>query len=210
MQTERRIFMKNIFIKLILLSCFVVILASYSTAVSTKINNNDSVPSLDPLDIQKIDKSETYPGSRGALVKIYKDISSIINDADVIIFGEVVKARNIEYIEFPMTISSLTVTRSLKGNIPQGAIVNVAEMGGEITGKGKFVLDVPVMTVGNTYCLFLLIDNELYRIVGAFQGKFINRSGYLFQQATIDVKLKNYEPLSESIFIDAVNKILNK
>lgn len=196
--------MKKIFLKLIILSSFIVALFLFNFAM----NKDIAVFTVDPIEIHEIEKSETYPASRGSLAKVHTSIMSIIDNTDEIIFCEVIKARNVEYAEFPMTISSVKVTRSIKGQVSIGSIINVAEMGGELTGKGKFVLDVPVMTVGNNYCLFVFKDNDLYRIVGAFQGKFVIKSGYIFQQATIDTKLKDYEPLSENYFVDYINKTM--
>lgn len=53
---------------------------------------------------------------------------------------------------------------------------------------------LPPLDKSNEYILFLFQDHGNTYICGAFQGRFIIREGYVFQQATEDVKLKNYSP----------------
>lgn len=51
-----------------------------------------------------------------------------------------------------------------------------------------------------------------YYICGAFQGRFIEREGYVFQQATEDVKLQKYAPLKlgdfEKMLTDTIDEIV--
>lgn len=75
---------------------------------------------------------------------------------------------------------------------PRGTPFTSGKKGGSIDGQ-TYSIGVPVLAAGDTALLFLIdsgLGNESeYCIVGAYQGKFIQREGYYFQQATAEVKL---------------------
>ncbi len=77
------------------------------------------------------------------------------------------------------------------GDVPSQ--ITIIEEGSNSTYWG-----VPPIEAGNHYMLFL-VDSGLpqyensYCIAGAFQGKFIEREGYYFQQATEETKLPESE-----------------
>ena len=52
----------------------------------------------------------------------------------------------------------------------------------------------------NEYFLFITEYNGSYYICGAFQGRFIIKDDCVYQQATKDVKLADYKPLSTEEF----------
>ena len=56
----------------------------------------------------------------------------------------------------------------------------------------------------DSYILFLTEYNGSYYVCGAFQGRFIEREGYVFQQATEDTKLRGYTPISVEDFADSL------
>jgi len=45
--------------------------------------------------------------------------------------------------------------------------------------------------------------------VGAFQGKFIVKEGYVFQQATEETKIKSYSPQSIDTFRESIKAAAN-
>jgi hypothetical protein len=93
----------------------------------------------------------------------------------------------------------------LKGGLEKGAIIEIVEEGGN-TNKGDAIVGVPVMKKGSKYILFLDILDGLYYPKGAFQGKFIEREGYVFQQATEGIKLDDYSPEPINEFKNEVNE----
>jgi hypothetical protein len=151
-------------------------------------------------DIAAIDAEETYPESPVALEIIFTQLDNMIAYADSIAEVEVTDSDVILLDGFPQTHSTASVLTVMKGDMESGGVIEVVEEGGT-TEQGEAIVGVPVMQPGEEYILFLLRSNEQYYIAGAFQGRFIERSGYVFQQATSDVKLTDYEPLSVEAFM---------
>ncbi len=147
--------------------------------------------------IEKIDREETYPEAPGQLEKVYSDIDAIAVDADLIAQVSVVK-QTVEILDgFPQTHTNVKVTEVYKGLAKVGDNLEVVEEGGQ---EGKVMGGLPQLSKDNDYILFLTEYNGCYYICGAFQGRFIEREGYMFQQATEDTKLRSYTPVSVEDF----------
>lgn len=147
--------------------------------------------------ILSIDKEETYAEAPGQLQKVYSSISQLVSDADSIIKGRVIRSEVELLNELPQTHTVLETEEVLKGELDIGSEVEVIEEGGD---GGQVMGGVPCMADGTEYYLFLNEDGGNYYICGAFQGRFIIREGYVFQQATEDVKLKAYSPVNVDEF----------
>lgn len=94
-------------------------------------------------------------------------------------------------------ISKINIVKSFKGDLKEAEEVSVVEEGGS---DGKVLGNIPQLSKDNDYYLFLKESEGKYFITGAFQGRFIVREDHVFQQATEDVKLKEYKPLSSKDF----------
>ncbi|MCC8153559.1 MAG: hypothetical protein LIP01_04720 [Tannerellaceae bacterium] len=90
-----------------------------------------------------------------------------------------------------------SLTEVYKGLANVGDTLEVVEEGGQ---EGKVMGGLPQLNGNNDYILFLTEYNGCYYICGAFQGRFIEREGYMFQQATEDTKLRSYTPVSVEDF----------
>ena len=153
--------------------------------------------------VAKIDKEETYLEAPGELSVVYTDIEQIKADATDIVKVSVTETR-VELLEgFPQTHTFLEIQETLKGKATKGDTIEVIEEGGY---DNKVMGGIPQMKKGSEYVLFLKEVEGKYWIRGAFQGRFIIREGYVFQQATEDVKLKSYQPLQERDFFTTVTK----
>ena len=148
--------------------------------------------------ISAIDAEETYPATPASLAVTYNSVEEIVFDADVIArvsIGE----QTVELLDgYPQTHTLVEVSNVLKGEVTEGDILEVVEEGGN---NGKVLGGIPQLSDDYDYYLMLTEDNGYYYVCGAFQGRFIEREGYVFQQAAEDVKLsRSYSPLtSESL-----------
>ena len=148
--------------------------------------------------IRKINAEETYPSSMASLVQIFDSVEELYKDAELAVEVIVQGTEVILLDDLPQTISTLQVADVIKGECGTD-IITVREEGGTIDGKTVH-WGVPPMEKGQHLILFLVdsgLGNENeYCVLGAYQGKFIEREGYFFQQATEDVKLseKAYSP----------------
>lgn len=147
--------------------------------------------------ISKINEEETYPEVPGSLEEEFSDIEAIKKVSDQIIKCKV-KDVKIEKIDnLPQSISKINIVKSFKGDLKEAEEVSVVEEGGS---DGKVLGNIPQLSKDNDYYLFLKESEGKYFITGAFQGRFIVREDHVFQQATEDVKLKEYKPLSSKDF----------
>lgn len=147
--------------------------------------------------IAKIDREETYPEAPGQLEKVYSDMDAIVKDAGLIVQVSV-EEQTVEILDgFPQTHTNVKVTEVYKGLANVGDTLEVVEEGGQ---EGKVMGGLPQLNGNNDYILFLTEYNGCYYICGAFQGRFIEREGYMFQQATEDTKLRSYTPVSVEDF----------
>ena len=159
------------------------------------------------VDIAKIDREETYPEAPGQLNTEYEDVQTIAADAAVIVEISVDDQKVVMLDGYPQTHTIVNVHQVYQGDIDIGDFMEVVEEGGY---DGKVMGGLPLLSKENKYVLFLNEYKGYYYICGAFQGRFIEREGYLFQQATADVKLDTYSPLSITDFsaelIDLIEK----
>ena len=181
------------------------------TGCSTNISNGNTEEQnnteLSAVDISRIDLEETYPEAPGQLETKYENISEIILDAQLITKVTVTN-QTIEMLGgYPQTHSMVEVKEVYMGDVEAGDILEIVEEGGY---EGSVLGGIPQLNSENSYVLFLKAYNEKYYICGAFQGRFIEREGYLFQQATSDVKLKTYYPLKVSDFSEYLKELIDK
>lgn len=154
--------------------------------------------------INKINAEETYPEAPGSLEVIYKSMDELVADADMIVRISV-NAQKTEVLDgYRQVHTSVTINDIYKGNLKTGDSVNIVEEAGQ---DGKVLGGIPVLNSDYEYILFLTEYKGNYYPCGAYQGRFILREGYLFQQATEDVKLGTYTPMTVENFIA---EILNK
>ena len=154
--------------------------------------------------INKINAEETYPEAPGSLEVIYKSMDELVADADMIVRISV-NAQKTEVLDgYRQVHTSVTINDIYKGNLKTGDSVNIVEEAGQ---DGKVLGGIPVLNSNYEYILFLTEYKGNYYPCGAYQGRFILREGYLFQQATEDVKLGTYTPMTVENFIA---EILNK
>lgn len=147
--------------------------------------------------IAKIDREETYPEAPGQLEKVYTDLDAIAADADLIAQVSVIK-QTVEILDgFPQTHTNVKVEAVYKGLVNVGDNLEIVEEGGQ---EGKVMGGLPQLSKENNYVLFLKEYKGFYYICGAFQGRFIEREGYMFQQATEDTKLRSYAPVKVEDF----------
>lgn len=148
--------------------------------------------------IAAIDLEETYASSPATLAVVYNNINEMLADADIVVKGNVIGQEVISLDGFPQTHTMINVTSVLKGTISKGENIEIIEEGGY---EGKVLSGIPQLSKDNDYYLMLIEYKDCYYICGAFQGRFIEREGYVFQQATSDVKLsKNYTPIPAESF----------
>jgi hypothetical protein len=153
--------------------------------------------------VAQIDREETYPEAPVSPEKIYATFEEMKADAPLIAEVEITGTEAVMLDGFPQTYSTAKILTALKGDLKTGDIIEIVEEGGA-TDDGEAIVGVPVMKENAKYFLFLDVSDGRYYPVGAFQGKFIERDGYVFQQATEDIKLKDYSPKPADKFITEV------
>jgi len=173
-------------------------LTACSTGTPNLSNSGENIP-----DLEKLDQEETYPDGPGALEVIYRGMAELEEDADCIAEIEVQSSKAILLDEFPRTHSQAKVITVLKGDLKVDDIIEVIEEGGK-TDKGDAIVGVPVMKTKTPYILCLHQDDDVYFVVGAFQGKFIEKEGYVFQQGTEETKINAYSPQKIDVFKESI------
>lgn len=157
-----------------------------------------STGSVNADEIERINTEETYPSIPATLAVTYHDVESIIDDADIVIKGTVTEQDEVLLDGFPQTHTMMDVASVLKGDVQVGDSIEVIEEGGF---DGRLVCGIPQLSTDYDYYLMLLEYEGAYYVCGAFQGRFVERDGHVFQQATEDVKLtRAYSPLSSEEF----------
>lgn len=155
--------------------------------------------------ISNINAEETYPEVPGSLAKIYNDLLEIVNDADVIAYISV-DSQSIKKLDgYPQSHTFVTIKEIYKGDLSDGNTIEIIEESGQ---EGTVLGGIPSLNSRYEYILFLTEHNGSYYPLGAYQGRFILREGYLFQQATRDVKLESYSPLPFSDFISEIVSLM--
>ena len=148
--------------------------------------------------IRKINFEETYPDTPGELQTIYRSIKDIASDSDDIVKVNVI-GNSIEMLDgYPQVHTLVEVQSVVKGNLKSGDRIEIIEEGG---GDEEVLGGIPYLNDELSYVLFLTQYNQKYYIVGAYQGRFVEREGHLFQQASTGVKLRNYAPISTDEFL---------
>lgn len=181
----------------LLIACMILSLMLVSCS------NGPSV--LSEQDIARIDTQETYADAPFSLVVHFHSLEEIYEYAEIVVDCTVTESQSVLLDSFPQTHSTVEVHEVLKGKA--GKTLTVIEEGGTAADGSQVYLGVPPMEEGGHYILFL-VDSGLSQyenswcVAGAFQGKFIEREGYLFQQATEGVKLPRevYSPTEQTAF----------
>lgn len=162
---------------------------------------------LSAEEIEKLDAEETFEEGTGELAVVYQNMSEMVNDADLI--AEItVDELQVVYNEFdlPKTHTTVILNHVIKKenavNVTKGQKITVIEEGGI---EGFLQGGIPQMEKDTEYILFLQQYENNYYICGAFQGRFILKSGYAFQQGWESVKLKEYYPLQRLSFFELLN-----
>ena len=152
--------------------------------------------------ISKIDTEETYPAVPGTLEVIYKNMSELVADADMIV-RIFVDTQSVEVLDgYSQVHTSITINDIYKGNLEVGDSIKIIEEAGQ---EGTVLGGIPVLNSDYEYILFLTEYNGNYYPCGAYQGRFILREGYLFQQATENVKLIDYSPMTVETFVKEID-----
>jgi len=151
--------------------------------------------------IIKIDAEETYPETPGELQTTYKSIKDIASDSDDIVKVNILGHRIEMLGGYPQLHTMVQVQSIAKGNLKTGDEIEIVEEGG---GDGEVLGGIPYLKDEVSYVLFLTEYNQKYYIVGAYQGRFIEREGHLFQQASTGVKLRDYTPIKTDEFLKMI------
>ena len=171
-----------------------------AVAVMLALNLPDPDSStLSPAEMEAINVEETYEGALPASVPVYASVEELYAASDLVIEGKVVKTSgDVEDLDRAYVL----VETVLKGEA--GNTIILREDAG----------DVPLLEQNQHLILFLVFCDpeeslEDYRLTGSYQGKFIERDGRYFQQATADVKLpaEVYSPLTKDEFFALVGYV---
>ncbi|MCD8143926.1 MAG: hypothetical protein LUD79_01065 [Oscillospiraceae bacterium] len=152
--------------------------------------------------IDQINQEETYASGMTSLAVIVDSMDELYEMAEAIADVQVLSTETVDVDGFPQTVSTVKVLNAYVGDMQEGDMIYIREEGGELNGS-TYSVGVPTLQEED-HALLFLIDSGLgnedeYCIVGAYQGKFIEKEGYYFQQATEDVKLdaSEYYPQNE-------------
>jgi hypothetical protein len=136
------------------------------------------------------------PSQSGAGIVEKLTIEDLTARADSILVGEVSDIACYQEGEGNIyTLVTLSVEQTIKGETKE--VVNVRVLGGELNGQTLWVEDAPGFQNGETAVVFLKEHEDIFTVVGGFQGKF-----------TIDSNntVSGNKPLTE--FIDQIRDIL--
>lgn len=155
--------------------------------------------------IAEIDQEETYPDVPGTLAVVYGDLAELTDDASLIVKGTVTEQEVQRPEGLPQTHTTLKVQSVWKGELSPDSQIEVVEEGG---GSGTVLGNIPQMSPDYSYYLMLREEDGTYYICGAFQGRFVEREGYVFQQAIEGVKLEEYAPLPAASFEETIQSLV--
>lgn len=185
--------------KIYILALIIMVATFMGACSKEQISKND----VSNETIKRINDEETYPETPGQLEIKYGNITNMISDADDIVKIKVLE-QSIEMLDgYPQTNTTAEVEYVSKGNLNIGDKIMIVEEGGI---DGKVLGGIPQLNDESDYVLLLTEYNGKYYIVGAYQGRFIEREGYMFQQATSDVKLARYAPMTTEEFLKLVKE----
>ncbi len=159
-------------------------------------------PTLSDAQIARLDAEELYPDAPITLETIYNSLAEIREDADAILEVKVSSPELVFRNSDIWTNTEVEIQTVLKGPFDAGAKIRVYESGAH---AGKVTGGLPQMTPGECYFLFLDEIDSKYYICGAFQGRFIVKENYVFQQAIEHIKLANYQPQPREAFIEMLS-----
>lgn len=159
----------------------------------------------------------------------YPDVENITKAADVIIIGDVVSAKSVEQIKIsekrpedlktnlPYTISTVKVSRVLKGDINVGDVISVRQMGDHKRRPESTLQRINGYLSKNQECLMFLaeFDDLPYAPLNPGQGIIWIKEGIKLyspcEYALFGYKdSENTELISIETAIDEISKFTNK
>lgn len=195
--------MKTAKIMTVLIVC--LFLASCTTEATPTVRSDSAT--LSEERIEQIRDEEIYPDAPVSLVKHYQALSELYDDATIIIRGvlddiereKVTIDDNLPANE-EFIYSTFIVEEAIKGSIEKGDQVTVRDI-----GMDEYVVGgIPLYDEDHSYILFLLESEGTNHVVGAFQGRFVIREGYAFQQTTEYAQLADYTPLKAAELVGQI------
>ncbi|WP_282925879.1 hypothetical protein [Helcococcus kunzii] len=147
--------------------------------------------------ISQLEKEEIYPEPAGMLESEYEKLKDIIKDSETIVKASAISNKKIVLDGYPQIHTNVTIKDVLKGDLTKGDNITIVEEAGS---DGKVVGEIPILSSNNDYFLFLKEYKNNYYIVGAFQGRFIVKENYVFQQTSENIKLEDYSPMDYNDF----------
>ena len=153
---------------------------------------------LSESELKKLAEEEIYPDFPGSLAVFYDSMEQLEQDAVTVVHVEIMEQEVILLDGFPQTHSTTKIKAVLKGNVTAGDEITVVEEG---EGETLF-MGVPPMNASREYILYLKEHEGVYYPCGAFQGKFVIKEGYVFQQGAGDTYIKAYTPVTAEEFIE--------
>ncbi|GGG69116.1 hypothetical protein GCM10010918_25280 [Paenibacillus radicis (ex Gao et al. 2016)] len=161
------------------------------------------------------------------MVKSYRTVSELAQDADEIVEIKVNVQKTILYQEVPFTVSTVSVLNSFKGDHEKGDTIRIIETGGEYTPLDKQGNALPKTTMNfngisvlqpnNHEVIFLStfegpqISGEVYVPLGVYQGRFkVDASGDLIQQAPDEEKVNDAANMNVERLSDTLHKLLRQ
>ena len=153
---------------------------------------------LGESELKKLAEEEIYPDYPGSLAVIYDSMEQLEQDASLAVHVEIQGQEAVPLDGLPRTHSRAKIKAVLKGDPAVGEEITVVEEGdGE-----EFYMAVPPMNASREYILYLTEYEGKYYPCGAFQGKFVIKEGYVFQQGAGDTYIKEYTPVAVEEFVE--------
>lgn len=164
---------------------------------------------MEELDrISEIDLEETYPEIPMDLEVVYEDLEEIVDDATAIVQ---VMVRDVSHSVLlqtpPLKETKVSIVEVYKGDLVAGKDMYIYEVD---QGNETVLGGIPYMNNRERFFLFLDSYEEKYYVCGAFQGRFIIREDYVFQQATEDYKLNSYTPVTVQEFEELIQYYIDE
>ncbi len=195
--------MKKVVFMLLIIAAGFCLTACNAPAPAGASENQGTIP-----DLAKIDAEETYPQIPIALAVVYNSVEELVNDAEFIVEIEVQSADVLLRLP-PLSLSNVKIITPLKGDLKADDVITVAEEGAMATeDREAVIVGAPVLNMGNRYILFINKYEDNYIVLGVYQGKFIEREGYVFQQSTDDIKTDAFAPVTIEAFMANVRSLV--
>lgn len=158
--------------------------------------------------ISEINMEETYPEIPVDLEIVYENLEEIVDDATAIVQ---VMVRDVDLSLLPETSTlkdtMVNIVEVYKGELVAGNDIYIYEVDQD---NDTVLGGIPYMNNKERYFLFLDSYKGKCYVCGAFQGRFIIRENYVFQQATEDYKLDSYTPVTVQEFEELIQYYIDE